>query len=267
VLADLEKLKSNLVANTKTSIYNIARGVGSNSAFAFICPRRGLVTKQPRLTPMDLKAMPKQAEKVSTSTVLTIGHSTRTWKDFLDLLRAHRIERVIDVRTLPRSLHNPQFDQKTLRTKLRGARIGYVHLPKLGGLRHARPDSSNMGWRNSSFRGFADYMQTSDFDAGLQRLIKLAGQKRCAVMCAEAVPWRCHRSLIADALTVLGIRVEDIMSKNRTSLHHLTSFGRVRHGHITYPTSKDRLLPSSLGRTPRKENGLGNKGYARKKNG
>ena len=110
-----------------------------------------------------------------------------------------------------------------------------MHLRKLGGLRHARRDSSNMGWRNSSFRGFADYMQTSEFDAGLQRLIKLAGQKRSALMCAEAVPWRCHRSLIADALTVLGIRVEDIMSKNRSHVHSLTSFGRVRHSRITYP--------------------------------
>ena len=121
------------------------------------------------------------------STVLTIGHSTRTWKVFLDLLRAYRVERVIDVRSIPRSRHNPQFDQQTLRTKLRAARIGYVHLRKLGGLRHARRDSSNMGWRNSSFRGFADYMQTSEFDAGLQRLIKLAEQKRSALMCAEAV--------------------------------------------------------------------------------
>jgi uncharacterized protein (DUF488 family) len=148
------------------------------------------------------------------------------------------VERVIDVRSIPRSQHNPQFNQDTLRTKLRAARIGYVHLRKLGGLRHARRDSSNLGWRNSSFRGFADYMQSSEFDAGVQRLIKLAGQKRSALMCAEAVPWRCHRSLIADALTVLGIRVEDIMSKNRSQVHSLTSFGRVRRSRITYPISK-----------------------------
>jgi uncharacterized protein (DUF488 family) len=177
-------------------------------------------------------------QDLGISTVLTIGHSTRTWKVFLDLLRAYRVERVIDVRSIPRSRHNPQFDQKTLRTKLRAARIGYVHLRKLGGLRHAGRDSSNMGWRNSSFRGFADYMQTSEFDAGLQRLIKLARQKRSALMCAEAVPWRCHRSLIADALTVLGIRVEDIMSKNRSTLHRLTCFGRVRRGRITYPGAR-----------------------------
>jgi hypothetical protein len=117
---------------------------------------------------------------------------------------------------------------------------------KLGGLRHARRDSSNMGWRNRSLRGFADHMQTSEFDAGLQRLIKLAGQKRSALMCAGAVPWRCHRSLIADALTVLGIRVEDIMSKNRSQVHSLTSFGRVRRSRITYPFSKRSLLSSHV---------------------
>src|SRR5580765_6881150 len=100
--------------------------------------------------------------------ILTIGHSTRPWNDFLDLLRAHGVERIIDVRSIPRSRHNPQFDQDTLRQKLRGARIGYVHLPKLGGLRHARRDSPNMGWRNTSFRGFADYMQTSKFEEGLK---------------------------------------------------------------------------------------------------
>jgi uncharacterized protein (DUF488 family) len=167
--------------------------------------------------------------------VFTIGHSTHTWKDFLELLRAHRVKRVIDVRSIPRSRRNPQFNRETLATKLRAARIGYVHLRKLGGLRHARRDSPNMGWRNASFRGFADYMQTSEFDAGLQRLIKLARQKRSALMCAEAVPWRCHRSLIADALIVRGVRVEHIMSEKRSRAHSLTSFGRVRHNRVTYP--------------------------------
>jgi hypothetical protein len=116
-------------------------------------------------------------QNVGTPTVLAIGHSTRTWIAFLELLRAHRVERVIDVRSIPRSRHNPQFNQKTLRTKLRAARIGYVHLRKLGALRRARHDSSNMGWRNSSFRGFADYMQTSEFDAGLQRLDQVSWAK------------------------------------------------------------------------------------------
>ncbi|MFI5069903.1 MAG: DUF488 family protein [Terriglobales bacterium] len=154
---------------------------------------------------------------------------------FLELLREHGIKRVVDVRSIPRSRHNPQFNRKTLSTKLRSARIGYVHLRKLGGLRHARRDSPNMGWRNASFRGFADYMPTPDFDAGLKRLIKLAKQKKTALMCAEAVPWRCHRSLIADALVVRGIRVQDIISGKRPQIHLLTSFGRVQGKCITYP--------------------------------
>ena len=168
--------------------------------------------------------------------VLTVGHSTRSWKAFLDLLRAHHVERVIDVRSIPRSRHNPQFNRATLSRKLRAARIGYVHLRKLGGLRHARRDSPNTGWRNASFRGFADYMQTSDFEVGLHRLLKLAGQKRSAIMCAEAVPWRCHRSLIADALTVRGIRVDDIMSMKRSQVHSLIPFARVQGHRITYPS-------------------------------
>src|SRR6202795_2781320 len=170
--------------------------------------------------------------------VLTIGHSNRTWKDFLELLRAHRVKRVISVRTIPPPRHNPQFNRETLSTKLRAARIGYVHLRKLGGLRHARRDSPNMGWRNASFRGFADYMQTSEFETGLRRLMKLAGQKRSAIMCAEAVPWRCHRSLIADALTIRGIRVDDIMSVNRSQIHSLIPFARVEGHCITYPIGK-----------------------------
>jgi uncharacterized protein (DUF488 family) len=167
--------------------------------------------------------------------VLTIGHSNRTWKDFLELLRAHRVKRVIDVRSIPRSRHNPQFNRVTLSKKLRAARIGYVHLRKLGGLRHARRDSPNMGWRNVSFRDFADYMQTSDFEEGLHRLMKLAAQKQSAIMCAEAVPWRCHRSLIADALTVRGIRVDDIMSMKRSQVHSLIPFACARGHRITYP--------------------------------
>jgi uncharacterized protein (DUF488 family) len=167
--------------------------------------------------------------------VSTIGHSNRTWKDFLEILGAHRVKLVIDVRSIPRSRHNPQFNRETLSRKLRAARIGYVHLRKLGGLRHARRDSPNMGWRNASFRGFADYMQTSDFEAGLHRLMKLAGQTRSAIMCAEAVPWRCHRSLIGDALTVRGIQVDDIMSMKRSVVHSLIPFARVQGHRITYP--------------------------------
>jgi uncharacterized protein (DUF488 family) len=178
-------------------------------------------------------------KKVSakTLTVFTIGHSNRTWKEFLGLLRAHSVARVVDVRSIPRSRHNPQFDQRTLRKKLRAAKIGYVHLRKLGGRRHTRRDSVNMGWRNASFRGCADYMQTAEFEIGLERLMKLARNKRSAIMCAEAVPWRCHRSLIGDALTVRGIRVEDIMSVKTARVHSLTPFARVRNKVITYPAS------------------------------
>jgi uncharacterized protein (DUF488 family) len=161
-------------------------------------------------------------------TVFTIGHSTRTWE-------AHGIDRIVDVRSIPRSRHNPQFNRETLALKLRGARIGYVHLRRLGGLRHARSDSPNMGWRNASFRGFADYMQTPEFELGLLRLISLAKQKKTAMMCAEAVPWRCHRSLIADALSVRGIRAAHILSGKRVQVHTLTSFARVRAGRINYP--------------------------------
>lgn len=170
-----------------------------------------------------------------TFTVFTVGHSNRTWKEFLAILRAHNIKRIVDVRSIPRSRHNPQFDQTILRKKLRAAKIGYVHLRKLGGLRHARKDSKNMGWRNTSFRGYADYMQTKEFEAGLERIIKLARQKRSAIMCAEAVPWRCHRSLIGDALVVREIRVEDIMSATGLRPHSLTPFARVRKNVITYP--------------------------------
>jgi uncharacterized protein (DUF488 family) len=187
--------------------------------------------------------------------VSTIGHSNRAWKDFLEILGAHRVKRVIDVRSIPRSRHNPQFNRATLSKKLRAARIGYVYLRKLGGLRHARGGSPNMGWRNASFRGFADYMQTSEFEAGLHRLIKLAGQKRSAIMCAEVVPWRCHRSLIADALTVRGIQVDDIMSRKRSQIHSLIPFARV-HGHrLTYPVgnrSDGRVHPVSFRKGLRK---------------
>ena len=181
--------------------------------------------------------MPLTNRKENAPAVFTIGHSTHPWEEFRDLLRAHGIQRVVDVRTVPRSRHNPQFNRETLSAKLRGAKLGYVHLRKLGGLRHARRDSLNTGWRNSSFRGYADYMQTPEFDRALQRLIKLAGQKRSAIMCAEAVPWRCHRSLIADALAIRGIPVAHIVGTAKPRMHSLTPFAKVRGLHITYPPS------------------------------
>ena len=180
-------------------------------------------------------------KKASSLVVMTIGHSTRTFDDFIGLLQAHGVTRVVDVRTIPRSWHNPQFNKDSLPDSLKKVGLSYIHLPELGGLRHAKPDSINAGWRNASFRGYADYMQTPEFEQGLEELIEMARQERVAIMCAEAVPWRCHRSLIADALLVRGIRAEDIMSLTRRTVHMLTPFAKVRGTTITYPAEKSRL--------------------------
>ena len=176
--------------------------------------------------------------------VLTIGHSTHPLDEFIALLKAHGVEQLADVRTIPRSRHNPQFNHDTLPAKLRSKRISYRHLKALGGLRHAQKDSINTGWRNASFRGFADYMQTPEFDSALQKLIELAGEKQIAIMCAEAVPWRCHRSLIADALTVRGIAVEHIMSATQRQQHKLTPFAQVEGDRLVYPAEPTPDLPS-----------------------
>jgi uncharacterized protein (DUF488 family) len=176
--------------------------------------------------------------------VLTIGHSTRTLDEFIGLLQAHAVSRVVDVRTIPRSRHNPQFNKDSLPDTLRKAGLEYVHMPGLGGLRHAKADSRNLGWRNASFRGYADYMQTQEFAGSLEELIRLARQGRIALMCAEAMPWRCHRSLIADALTVRGIRTEDIMSPTCRQIHALTPFAKVRGTTVTYP-AEDLQIPQT----------------------
>ena len=183
------------------------------------------------------KSIPKED---SSSFVMTIGHSTRTIDEFIALLQAHAASQVVDVRTIPRSRHNPQFNKDSLRGSLKKVGLGYVHVPGLGGLRHAKHDSINMGWRNASFRGYADYMQTPEFAQALEELIKLAKQQQIVIMCAEAVPWRCHRSLIADALLVRGIRAEDITSPTRRTLHSLTPFARVRGTTITYPAEASK---------------------------
>ena len=168
--------------------------------------------------------------------VLTVGHSTRTIDELIELLQAHGVTRLVDVRTIPRSRHNPQFNRDALPKSL--ALIAYTHAPELGGLRHARKDSSNTGWRNLSFRGFADYMLAAEFQQALHKLIEMAGRDRIAILCAEAVPWRCHRSLIADALAARGIPVEDVIG-SRTQPHKITPFAKVegtRKGtRITYP--------------------------------
>ena len=178
--------------------------------------------------------------------VLTIGHSTRTLEEFIGLLKAHGATHVVDVRTVPRSRHNPQFNKTSLPRALKKAGLGYVHMPGLGGLRHAKPDSLNVGWRNDSFRGYADYMQTAEFAQSLDELLQLANREQIVLMCAEAVPWRCHRSLIADALLVRGVRTEDIMSSNRRQVHKLTPFAKVRGTTLTYPAETSRSDPKKL---------------------
>lgn|ERR1043166_672208 len=183
-----------------------------------------------------VRAHSKRA-KTALPAILTVGHSTRPLAEFVELLRAHGVRRLVDVRTIPRSRHNPQFNQNSLPGTLQKEGMSYVHLPALGGLRHAASDSANLGWRNASFRGFADYMQTEAFAGGINELVRLAGESPTAIMCAEAVPWRCHRSLIADALLVRGFPVEHILSPSRRQPHVLTPFAKVRGETITYPAA------------------------------
>ena len=151
------------------------------------------------------------------------------------LLQAHSVRHVVDVRTIPRSRHNPQFNQDTLPDSLEAVGISYTHMTGLGGLRRPRPDSPNTGWRNASFRGFADYMQTPEFETNLQTLIELARHDQIALMCAEAVPWRCHRSLISDALLVRKIQVEHILGEKSRQIYSLTPWAVVNGTRITYP--------------------------------
>jgi uncharacterized protein (DUF488 family) len=174
--------------------------------------------------------------------IFTIGHSTRAIDAFIAMLRRNGIERLIDIRTIPKSRHNPQFNGDALAPALKSAAIGYVHLKELGGLRRARRDSPNRGWRNASFRGFADYMQTPEFARALDRAIELAREKPTALMCAEAVPWRCHRSLVSDALIVRGIEVLEIIGEAAPKMHQLTPFARVVGRHITYPAEDTAQL-------------------------
>jgi uncharacterized protein (DUF488 family) len=167
--------------------------------------------------------------------IFTIGHSTHPFEKFLAILRAHGIEQLIDVRTIPKSRRNPHFNREKMEQSLPPEGIAYRHMPGLGGLRHPRKDSINLGWQNASFRGYADYMQTSQFEKSLSELIDVARDRRTAIMCAEAVPWRCHRSLIGDALLARGIEVEDILSESSRKPHRYTSFARVENGQVTYP--------------------------------
>ncbi len=171
----------------------------------------------------------------SDLTVFTIGHSTRTLEEFIELLKTYKISMVVDVRTVPRSRHNPQFNKETLPETLKTKGVKYVHIPELGGLRRPSPDSANLAWENKTFRGYADYMQTREFTENLLKLLALAQQNRVAIMCAEAVPWRCHRSLISDALVVRHVKVRHILSVTSVTNHELTPWASVEGTKITYP--------------------------------
>ena len=187
------------------------------------------MTRTPRVTP-------------PMTTIYTIGHSTHPIDDFIGMLQAYAIGLVVDVRTVPQSRRNPQFGQQSLRQSLQGAGIEYAHRGSLGGLRTPAKDSTaNAGWRNRSFRGYADYMQTPQFRGAVEELIELGARQRTAMMCAEAVPWRCHRSLVGDALLVRGIEVIDIMRADKSSPHRLTPFAQVAGTHITYPPAQGTL--------------------------
>ena len=167
--------------------------------------------------------------------IFAIGHSTRPFDDFVQLLQAHGIDTLADIRTVPKSRHNPQYTQEFLAAELPRHQIRYVHLKALGGLRRPRPDSINLGWENTSFRGYADYMQTPEFAAAIDALLALGAGQPTAIMCAEAVPWRCHRSLVGDALVARGVEADEIVSASKASPHKLTSFARVEGTMVTYP--------------------------------
>jgi uncharacterized protein (DUF488 family) len=183
-----------------------------------------------------------QATHWPEGAIFTVGHSTLPIERFIALLQTYGIERLMDIRTMPRSRHNPQFNDTALAGSLTVQRIEYVHIPALGGLRHARKDSPNTGWRNAGFRGYADYMQTEAFQDALEALIHMSRQRRIAVMCAELVPWRCHRSLVADALNVRGVPVVEILSESNYRNHQLTPFAQVEGVRIIYPAQQATLL-------------------------
>lgn len=184
-------------------------------------------------------------EAESRPVVYTVGHSNRPLDEFVELLHAHHVAQVVDVRKMPRSASQPQFNFETLPKALAKSGIGYRHLAGLGGLRRGKSDSPNGGWRNPSFQAYADHMQTEEFDLGLAVLVKLAVERPVAVMCAEAVPWRCHRSLIADAMVVRAFMVLDILSPTRCQPHVLTPWAKVEGTRITYPPEAIECEPHS----------------------
>jgi uncharacterized protein (DUF488 family) len=185
--------------------------------------------------------------KAPETVVLTIGHSTRTLEEFVQLIEVYGLTLVVDVRAVPRSRHNPQFNKETLPTILKHYGVRYIHMPEIGGLRHPKHESVNTAWKNSGFRGYADYMQTQEFTDSLLKIVALARENRLALMCAEALPWRCHRNLISDALVVRYIKVEHIISKDGVIDHELNSLAQVEGTKITYPLFTKETSQRTLG--------------------
>jgi len=179
--------------------------------------------------------------------VFTIGHSTRTIEEFVELLKTYAVNLVVDVRTVPRSRHNPQFNKETLPNTLKPEGIKYIHMPEIGGLRRPKHDSVNLAWKNMGFRGYADYMQTKEFTDNLLKIIALARENCLALMCAEALPWRCHRSLISDALAVRHVKVEHIISATSCLNHQLNEMAQVEGTKITYPLFTKETPQRTLG--------------------
>ena len=176
------------------------------------------------------------------SLIYTIGHSTRTFEEFIELLKPHEIQLVVDVRRFPGSRRHPHFNKEALEQSLKREGIDYLHDDRLGGRRSTSKTSVNVGWRNTAFRGYADYMQTRDFEAALQNLVQNAEEKTTALMCAEALPWRCHRSLIADALIVRDFRVLDIIDDKKPKERELTAFVEVNGLQLTYPNDPPQKI-------------------------
>lgn len=177
----------------------------------------------------------KAGKKGNRPVIYTIGHSTRKMEDFTAILKRYNIRILADVRSMPGSNRVPQFNKENMEPALEAEGIHYTHIKALGGLRHTTKDSPNTGWRNKSFRGYADYMQTTDFEKGLEELIRETEKGLTAIMCAEAVPWRCHRSMVGDAMIIRGFDVEDIFTEKKEEPHKLTSFAKVDGLKITYP--------------------------------
>ncbi len=182
----------------------------------------------------------------NSPTIWTIGHSTRPVEEFIAILKRRSVVSIIDIRTIPRSRKNPQFNLETLSGKLEDHGLTYLHAPKLGGLRRSKPDSINIGMENDSFRGFADYMQTAEFEIAIDELLIDSKQRRSAMMCAETLPWRCHRSLISDALVVRGIQVRHIIGNSKDMEHKLSRYAHVEGMVVTYPSRIAHSGPTEL---------------------